>query len=111
MSHPEFSDFQSPDEASVDRLVRALDRAYHRPGLLLWRSFWQGVMSAMGATVGTIVVLFAIGLIIRQLGGIELLSPVIEKVQDSVAEGVATQQRQLEHQLQTITGSPTPTVP
>ena len=54
MAEQEFKDFQNPEDASVDNLVKALDRAYHRPGLLMWRAFWAGFMSAVGAAFGTI---------------------------------------------------------
>ena len=82
MSDQEFKDFQSPHEASLDRLINAVDRAYHRPGLLLWRSFLQGVMTAIGASVGTFLVFSVVIYVFQALGGIELLRPGLEKLQE-----------------------------
>lgn len=80
----DFSDFQSPDEASVERLIKALDRAYHRPGLMLWRSFWQGFITAIGLSAGYAVVVVVTVYIFRALGGIELIRPGMEKVRDMI---------------------------
>ena len=80
----DFSDFQSPHEASVERLVQAIDKAYHRPGLMLWRSFWQGFMSAIGLSVGYAVVVIILIYVFRSLGGIELLQPFANKIQEMV---------------------------
>jgi len=107
--HPEFADFQSPHEASVDKLVDALDRAYHRPGLLAWRAFMQGFMSAIGATIGTVVILFAIGLLLHLLGGVRLFAPLVDRIQQSIVQGVATQQYQIDQQLRGITPTASPT--
>ena len=117
MSHEkkeDFSDFQSPHEASVERLVAALDRAYHNPRQLMWRSFLQGFMSAIGVTIGTIFILGLVGLLLHELGGIKLLAPLVDRIQNSVVQGVTTQENQIQQQLKTIaspTPSPTPSSP
>ena len=80
----DFEDFQSPHEASVDRLIQAVDRAYHRPFLMMWRSFMHGFMTAVGATVGTAVIISLIGDIIQLQGGLSLLNPFIDHVQQTV---------------------------
>ena len=84
MAHPEFKDFQSPTEASVDRLIEGLDRAYHQPGRMMWRSFLQGIMTGIGAAIGTILIAVVLTYAIQALGGIKLLDPVISKLQESI---------------------------
>lgn len=78
----DFSAFQSPHEASVERLIQALDRAYHRPAQLMWRSFLQGFMSAIGAAIGTILIFSVIVYVVQAAGGLELLRPGLTKLQD-----------------------------
>jgi hypothetical protein len=80
----DFSDFKNPKAADVDILVQALDRAYHRPGLMMWRSFLHGFMAALGATIGTALFFTILLYILQGLGGVELLRPSIEKIQDIV---------------------------
>lgn len=86
MSKEEFKDFQSPHEASEDRLVEAIDRAYHRPWLMMWRSFLQGVMSGIGAVVGSAIILLLLGFLFNRLGGVNLLKPAIGKLQDTIIQ-------------------------
>ena len=83
----DFSDFQSPHEASVERLVQALDRAYHRPGLLLWRSFWQGMFTALGAFVGSALIIAVSGYLFHIYGGFQrFIQPGLDKLQKSVVQ-------------------------
>ncbi len=86
MPNPEFKDFQSPHEASIDRLVDALDRAYHRPGLLMWRSFLQGFMTAVGAFFGAIIIAIIVGYVVHLLGGIDFFQPILDKLQDAIVQ-------------------------
>jgi hypothetical protein len=92
MPNPEFKDFESPHEASVDRLVEALDRAYHRPGLLMWRSFLQGMFTALGTFVGAILIAAAVGFAIRSLGGVDFFKPVINQFQDFITQSAIQSQ-------------------
>lgn len=87
----DFKDFQSPHEASVDRLVEALDRAYHRPWLMIWRSFLHGFMTAIGATFGTVIIVVIAGMAFQALGGIELLRPSIDKLQNMITGSIQSQ--------------------
>ena len=84
----DFADFQSPHEASVDRLVEAMDRAYHRPWLMMWRSFLQGMMTGVGAGLGT-VLFFAFSVyLFNVLGGVQLLRPILNNFEEGLAAQV-----------------------
>ena len=93
-----FKDFQSPHEASVDRLVHALDRAYHRPGLLLWRSFLQGFMTAVGAFLGTFLVIIGSGYVLHSLGGYNLFKPLITEFQNTLIQAELKQTHVIDNQ-------------
>lgn len=80
----EFKEFENPNSASVDRLIQALDRAYHRPGLLMWRAFTSGLFYAIGATVGAAIFFSVVLYVLHVLGGLSLLSPGIEKLSDMI---------------------------
>lgn len=82
----DFSDFQSPHEANVDLLVRALDRAYHRPWLLMWRSFLQGIMAAIGAVVGTALMGIVSVYLFQALGGFEIFKPLVDRFQQTIVQ-------------------------
>lgn len=82
----DFTPFQSPHEASVNQLVQALDRAYYRPGLLLWRSFWQGFFTAIGAAVGTVVFVGLVSYLFSILGGSQLVKPYLDKLQNGLIQ-------------------------
>lgn len=99
MSDQEFQVFQSPDDATVNHLVAALDRAYHRPGLLMWRSFLAGFMSALGATIGTLIILAVTGLVFHQLGGIALFSPLVQKLEQQIVDSQNQSQQQIVNQV------------
>ena len=60
-------------ENSINRLIGAIDKAYHNPSQLVWRGFLVGLMSGLGATVGVALVLAIIGLLIRQFGGLPVV--------------------------------------
>jgi hypothetical protein len=83
-SRDEFMEFRNPADPTLDRLVQAVDRAYNRPWLMLWRSFLQGMMSAIGAVVGTALVVALAGFVFNRLGGLELLRPGVQKLQDMI---------------------------
>lgn len=67
----------NPDEkkslTSLDNLVAAIDKAYHHPGQLAWRSFLSGLMSGLGATVGVAIIVLVLGFLIRQFGGLPVI--------------------------------------
>lgn len=70
----------------LDRLVRAVDKAYHHPGPLIWRGFLIGLASGLGATIGVAIVLGVLGFILRELGGIPFIGDWLQGV-NSVIEG------------------------
>lgn len=77
----------SPDERqTLERLVVAVDRAYSHTGRLLWRSFLQGLMSALGATVGTFLVLGVTGYLFQKLGGPALIQQMISNLSQSIVQ-------------------------
>jgi len=90
MSQEEFPAFEEPSDATINRLVLALDRAYHRPGLLLWRSFLQGVMTGVGATVGTAIVLSVAAFTFSAIGGLSLLRPALNQLSDYILPSSST---------------------
>ncbi|HSI20388.1 MAG TPA: DUF5665 domain-containing protein [Verrucomicrobiae bacterium] len=73
-----------PSNATVDRLVRAVNMAYSSPGRLMWRGFLYGLMTALGATIGTALFFTILIWFFQRLGGIELLRPGIESIQEII---------------------------
>lgn len=80
----DFSDFEDPSNASVDRLVRSLDRVYHRPWLLIWRSLLSGFMAAIGAVVGTALIGALSVYLFHTLGGAAILNSAVQNLKDTV---------------------------
>ncbi|CAN5143049.1 hypothetical protein BH11PAT4_BH11PAT4_6920 [soil metagenome] len=75
-----FKDFKHPDDASFDKLVAAIDRAYHRPFRMAMRSFLHGMMTALGATVGAGLVFLILFTILRTVD----FGPYAEKFQNLI---------------------------
>lgn len=69
---------------NLDRLVKAIDRAYHHPGPLVWRGFLIGLASGLGATIGVALVLTILGFILRELGGIPFIGEWLQGVGDNL---------------------------
>jgi hypothetical protein len=74
----------APSEATVRRLVVAVEKAYHRPWLMMWRSFLHGFMTALGATIGTALFFTILIWVFQALGGVDLLRPGVEAIQDLI---------------------------
>jgi hypothetical protein len=66
--------------ANLDRLVSAIDKAYHHPGPLVWRGFLVGLASGLGATIGVALVLALLGFILRELGGLPIVGEWLQGV-------------------------------
>lgn len=60
-------------QTPINRLVRAIDSAYHNPGQLMWRNFLGGLFSGLGATIGVAIVVLILGFMIRQFGGLPII--------------------------------------
>jgi hypothetical protein len=76
----EFSEYRHPDDASFDKFVKALDRAYHRPLLMMWRSFLMGVATALGATVGAAIILVILFYVLKTFD----FAPYATKIQEII---------------------------
>ncbi|OGD60885.1 hypothetical protein A3A71_03175 [Candidatus Berkelbacteria bacterium RIFCSPLOWO2_01_FULL_50_28] len=68
----------------VERLITALDRAYHRPGLLVWRGFLIGLASGLGATIGAAIVLALLGFLLREFGGLPVIGNWLNSISNSL---------------------------
>ncbi len=104
----EFLDYQHPDDASFDKFVHALDRAYHRPFLMMWRGFLYGIALALGTTVGAAIVLALLFYVLKSIDFApyakdlqELIIPENIRKQLDVSEAV-----QDPNQIQVITQDP-----
>lgn len=73
-----------PNNATIERLATAVELASKRPWLLMWRSFLQGFMTALGATIGTALFFAVLIWLFHRLGGVDLLKPGIQKLQDLI---------------------------
>lgn len=69
---------------NLDRLLRAVDKAYHHPGPLVWRGFLIGLASGLGATIGVALVLATFGFILRELGGLPVIGEWLQGVGDNI---------------------------
>lgn len=83
------------DEAAFDRLVAAIDKAYHRPWRMFFRAFFQGIATVLGGTVGASIVFALLFYILSSLN----FAPLAEKVQKLVIP---------EKILNELNGSPSP---
>ncbi len=69
---------------SLDRLLKAIDRAYHNPGPLVWRGFLIGLASGLGATLGAALVIGSLGFLLRELGGLPFIGDWLQGVGDNL---------------------------
>ena len=60
-------------------LTMAIERTYPNMKHLAWRSFYSGIFTGLGATVGLALVLLLLGFIINLLGGVPFLHDIIVK--------------------------------
>ena len=91
MAEPSMFEERS-DRETVVRLTAAIERAYTRTGILVWRSLLQGFMSVLGAALASIL-LFLLGIyLFSAFGGPTLFQNFIASISDSV---VHTQEQSL----------------
>ena len=76
----DFAEFRHPDEASFDKFVAALDRAYHRPFQMMFRSFLHGMMTVLGGTVGAALIFIILFYALRTFDW----SPFAQKLQNAI---------------------------
>ena len=62
------------DIKTLERLARAVEKAYQEPKRLMMRGFLLGIATGLGATVGVAVILAILGSIIRMFGGLPWLT-------------------------------------
>lgn len=86
----------SPRDIEINRLVQALDRAYSHPWLLVRRSFVSGFMTAVGAWLGSVLIVVLSGLIIRHFN---LVGPLFQRLEDSVSNSVIQTQNKAANQF------------
>lgn len=88
-----------PSQATIERLAIAVELASKRPWVLIWRSFLQGFMTALGATIGAALFFTFLLWLFHHLGGIDLLKPQIEKLQNLIIP--EKYQKQVDADIQT----------
>lgn len=104
----EFADYQHPDDASFDKFVSALDRAYHRPFMMMWRGFLYGIALALGTTIGAGIVLTLLFYVLKTID----FAPYVKDLQELVIPEEIRNQLEKEsssedpNQVQIITQDP-----
>ena len=80
------------EELALKRLVTSIDLAYNHPWKMLLRAFGQGMMSAIGAAFGTVLILAISGYVANQLGlftgGLDRLQEVILSTQKKAIQEI-----------------------
>lgn len=74
-------------QKSIDYLVAAIEKAYLKPGQLMWRSFLSGLLSGLGATLGVAIVLALSAFLIHYLGGLPVIGNWISNVGQYLPRG------------------------
>lgn len=86
MQEEKFKDFKGPGEASVDRLIIALEKVYHNPWHMMWRSFLHGLTAGVGATIGTALVVSLSVYVFQAVDGVKFLQPTINRLQEMILQ-------------------------
>lgn len=84
--NPAYQSLSPSERQTLERLTVAVERAYSHTGRLLWRAFLQGLMSALGATFGTFLVLGILGFLFQQLGGPAVFQQMITNLSQSIVQ-------------------------
>ncbi len=78
----------SPDEKegqkNLERLIKAIDKAYHNPGPLVWRGFLIGLASGVGGVIGIAIIIGLLGLLVAALGGVPVLGELLKSLFNTV---------------------------
>jgi anti-sigma-K factor RskA len=89
------------DQTQISELTEAIEKLNKHHGL--WRSFWRGVVSALGATVGVAIVFGLLGFLLQQLS-------VFPALQDEV-RSLLTNVSQINQRAIPLPGSPQYSLP
>ena len=81
------TDTEKEGMRNLDRLVRAVDKAYHHPGPLVWRGFLIGLASGVGGTIGVAIVVGLLTLLVGQLGGIPIIGEALRDLLRTISGG------------------------
>jgi hypothetical protein len=95
-----WSEQKPASDADVSRLANALELAYARPWVLIRRGFINGFMSAVGAWVGSVLIIVLSGILIQHFN---LITPVLQRLENTAIQTQSKAVRQLY-------GTPTPAV-
>lgn len=70
----EFFQLSNDDRTTIKKieiLTKAVDKVYPSSGMLIWRSFLQGLFFSLGSIVGLIIILTIITILLTQFGFIQ----------------------------------------
>jgi hypothetical protein len=82
---------QQEKDKILDRLVASIEKAYHRPGRLMWRGFLIGLASGIGGTLGIALVIILLTLLVGKLGGIPVIGEALRDLLEIINRGADTQ--------------------
>lgn len=82
---------QQEKDKVLDRLASAVDKAYNRPGMLMWRGFLIGLASGIGGTIGIAIIIVLLTLLVGQLGGIPIIGEALRDLLNIVNRGADNQ--------------------
>lgn len=68
----------------LEQLALALDRVYSSPKELMKRGLLVGLFTGIGATIGASLVILAMGLLVRSLGGLPVIGDWLNTVSNSL---------------------------
>lgn len=85
-----FIHFSNPNDQTLHRLVLAVDKAYNKPGLLMWRGFCYGFMTAVGATVGTAFVIAVSTYAFSFFGGFKYIQNGFNNLTNTITNSITS---------------------
>lgn len=70
----------SKKDQTLERLVKAVERAYDNPSRMMWLNFWSGVAKGLGTTVGAAVIVIITGWILTKAGVFDDVKSWLESI-------------------------------
>lgn len=70
----EFFQLSNDDKKTVKKieiLTKAVEKVYPSSGMLIWRSFLQGLFFSLGSIIGLVIILTIITILLTQFGFIQ----------------------------------------